>query len=236
MTLQPSPPRSTEEQGCEPYVFSTMLDLQPSLPTMSTPSVFSDFWVDGAEGLLDSTPALFESSVTTINGQVESSQGDAGRKSNHAVMQAFASSPTHINTLQEREIELMMQFLGEDFSNLHPCYRSSSMTDNAWLMWLLHRSPTFFYGALSTSAYLKFLKTPPHDGKRLEHFREYDEFRNRAIELYCELLAALEVDHGGGHPSVGWTAKETVICSVQLAMLEVRLLWRIFIAEKQILT
>ncbi len=218
MALQLSPPQSTEEQDGEPYDFSTLLDLQPGLTALNTPG----FWADGMEQLLDATPGLFEHSETTFNGQVESAQGDAGggKTSNHvAVMPTFATSSIHITTLQEREIELMMQFFGEDFGKLHPCYRASSMTDKAWLMWLLHRSPTFFYAALSTSAYFNFLKTPPHDGKRTEHFREYDQLRNRAIELYCELL---EANCRDGHPSsADWTAKETVICSVQLAMLEV---------------
>ncbi|OAA43930.1 Zn(2)-C6 fungal-type DNA-binding domain protein [Beauveria brongniartii RCEF 3172] len=219
MTLQPSPPQSTEEQDGELYELAS-LDQQPSLPTPNTPFELSDFWVDGMEGLLSSTtPTLFEPAVTTLNGQVERSQRDgAGEKCTPAVMQTFGSASIHIHTLQEREIELMMQFLGQDFSRLHPCYQSSSITDRAWLMWLLQRSPTFFYAALSTSAYYKFLKTPPHHGKRTEHFREYDGLRNKAMELYCELL---EVNGGrGGHQSLDWTAKETVICSVQLAMLE----------------
>ncbi|KAM3504755.1 hypothetical protein MY10362_003364 [Beauveria mimosiformis] len=221
MALQPSPPQSTEEQEGELYELAILDQQQPSLPTPNTPFELSDFWVDGMEGLLSSTtPALFEPAVTTLNGQVERPQRDgAGDKcATQAVMQTLASASIQIHTLQEREIELMMQFLGQDFSRLHPCYQSWSITDRAWLMWLLQRSPTFFYAALSTSAYYKFLKTPPHDGKRTEHFREYDGFRNKAMELYCELL---EVNGGGGgHQSLDWTAKETVICSVQLAMLE----------------
>ncbi|KAF1738396.1 hypothetical protein CRV24_000321 [Beauveria bassiana] len=217
MTLQPSPPQSTEEQDRELYELA-ILDPQPSLPTPNTPFVLSDFWVDGMEGLLSSSPTLFESSVTTLNGSVESPQRDsAGEKCTRAVMQTFASASIHMHTLQEREIELMMQFLGDDFNRLHPCYQSWSITDRAWLMWLLQRSPAFFYAALSTSAYYEFLKTPPHHGKRTEYFREYDGFRNKAIELYCNLV---KVNGGGNDQSLDWTAKETVICSVQLAILE----------------
>ncbi|KAM3538820.1 hypothetical protein ARSEF1564_008263 [Beauveria bassiana] len=217
MTLQPSPPQSTEEQDRELYELA-ILDPQPSLPTPNTPFVLSDFWVDGMEGLLSSTPTLFESSATTLNGSVESPQRDsAGEKCTCAAMQTFASASIHEPTLQEREIELMMQFLGQDFSRLHPCYQSWSITDRAWLMWLLQRSPAFFYAALSTSAYYEFLKTRPHNGKRSELFREYDGFRNKAMELYCNLVKA---NDGGNGQSPDWTAKETVICSVQLAMLE----------------
>ncbi|KAM3490681.1 hypothetical protein MY3957_006006 [Beauveria namnaoensis] len=218
MTLQPSPPpQSTEEHDRELFQLA-ILDAQPSLPTPNTPFELSNFWVDGMEGLLSSTPTLFESSVTTLNGQVETPPRDcAGDKCTRAVMQTFASASIHIPTLQEREIELMMQFLGQDFGRLYPCYQSSSITDRAWLMWLLQRSPAFFYAALSTSAYYEFLKTPPHSGKRTELFREYDGFRNKAMELYCNLVKA---NGGGNNQSLDWTAKETVICSVQLAMLE----------------
>ncbi|KAJ2978187.1 hypothetical protein NQ176_g3967 [Zarea fungicola] len=216
--LQLSPPPSTDEHACESSSFSALLDLHPSLSSLNTPSVLSEFWVDGMEELLDSNQVVFESSAATFHGvQVDNVHGDDGRRSNNTVARTLASSPIHISALQEREVELMMQFLCEDFSKLYPCYRCSSMTENAWLMWLLQRSPTFLYAALGTTAYFKLLNTPSHDGRRTEYFREYDRFRNRAIELYCELLAA---NSGGCTRSTGWVAKETLISGVQLAMLE----------------
>ncbi|EGX93793.1 C6 transcription factor, putative [Cordyceps militaris CM01] len=221
--LGPSPPPSTDarEESADEYDFSAMLDLQLSLPSLHTPpSVMSGLWASGVDGLLVSTPALFDaSSATTLNSQGSGSQGDAAYSALPAAALGAAAASLHISALQEREIELMMQFLGHDFGRLHPRAQAWSMTDKAWLLWLLHRSPTFFYTALSTSAYFAFLQTPPHDGRRTEHFREYDHFRNRAMERYCQLLdAGCRGGVQGG--SVGWQTRETVICSVQLAMLE----------------
>ncbi|KAK5008588.1 hypothetical protein LTR28_003776 [Elasticomyces elasticus] len=103
---------------------------------------------------------------------------------------ALQFSSIRVTPSGEREIELMMQFLGEDFPKQHLSYQLSAITDRSWLMCMFKRSPTFLYASLGLSAYLNFHKASVHDGKRMEFFREYDHYRDIATKGHRALLEA----------------------------------------------
>ncbi|KAK4992317.1 hypothetical protein LTR66_006330 [Elasticomyces elasticus] len=130
---------------------------------------------------------------------------------------ALQFSSIRVTPSEEREIELMMQFLGEDFPKQHPSYQLSAMTDRSWLMCIFKHSRTFLYASLGLSAYLNFHKAPVHDGKRMEFFREYDYYRDTATKGHGILLKASREYFP---PPADAVLGETVVCSVQLAILE----------------
>lgn len=127
---------------------------------------------------------------------------------------------------EEREIELMMQYLEEDFPKQHPSYGAPAARVKAWLMCSFRRSSTFLYASLCISAYFNFLKAPSHDGaRRTELFREYDQFKHLAAKAHALLLKASgDGSSGEQSPAQGdFILGEKIISRVQLAILEVRI-------------
>ncbi|KAJ5528730.1 hypothetical protein N7527_002123 [Penicillium freii] len=118
---------------------------------------------------------------------------------------------------EERGIELMMQFLGEDFPQQHPSYQHTSMKSRAWLMYILNRSSTFFYASVGMSAYLNFLKAPESARLRMDSFHEYHQFRDLAINRHRR---PFQEDRRDSQPSPDPLVGEAIICGVQLAILE----------------
>ena len=131
------------------------------------------------------------------------------------------ATATQLTNSEEREIELMMQFLGEDFAKQHSCHQSSAMTEKSWLMCILKRSSTFYYASLGTSAYFNFLRAPEGDRQRTQSFREYDQYRDMAHKGYHKLLEADRQGRELQPAPMGFALGETMICSVQMAILEV---------------
>ncbi|KAH6603624.1 hypothetical protein Trco_008399 [Trichoderma cornu-damae] len=167
---------------------------------------------------LPSTPASCSSSAVALGAVSDGIPNTPAATPLVSSTGALDFSTARVTPSEERELELMMQFLGEDFPKQHPSYESSSMTEKSWLMYIFKRSPIFFYASLGTSAYLTFLQAPEYDGRRIESFREYDRYRNIATKNHQTLLeASLE----RLRPPADFTLGETIICSVQLAILEI---------------
>ena len=118
----------------------------------------------------------------------------------------------------EREIELVMQYVGETFTLQHTSYRAASTMQRSWVLLLLMRSPTFYNASLSMSAYHYYLSLSGDSEARLSTFQAYQKYRTSALTGFHELLESdqLSVSSSGSFPG------ECMICGVQIALLEVR--------------
>jgi C6 transcription factor Pro1 len=122
-----------------------------------------------------------------------------------------------------REVELVMHFIGETFPLQHTSYRAASTIQRSWLLFLLMRSPTFYYASLSMSAYHYFLTLSGDSTARRDTFQDYQKYRACALRGFCELLES-------DRPlSSGSLLGECMICGVQIALLEVRMIYAFFL-------
>lgn len=120
--------------------------------------------------------------------------------------------------VDEREVELVMHFIGETFAIQHTSYRAASTMQRSWLLLLLMRSPTFYYASLSMSAYHYWLGLSGDSEVRISTFQAYQKYRTCALAGFNRLL---ESDQPSV-PSSGSVPGECIICGVQIALLEVR--------------
>ena len=120
--------------------------------------------------------------------------------------------------IDEGEIELLMQFIGETFALQHASYRAASTMQRSWLLLLLMRSPTFYYASLSMSAYHHYLSLSGDNQVRVSIFQAYQKYRTYALSGFRELLESDQISV----PSPGSVPGECMICGVQIALLEVR--------------
>lgn len=120
--------------------------------------------------------------------------------------------------IDEGEIELLMQFIGETFAIQHTSYRAASTIQRSWLLLLLMRSPTFYYTSLSMSAYHYYLSLSGDNQVRVSIFQAYQKYRTYALSGFRELLESDQLSV----PSPGSVPGECIICGVQIALLEVR--------------
>lgn len=125
--------------------------------------------------------------------------------------------------IAEKEIELVMLFVGETFALQHPSYRVGSAMRMSWLLFLLMRSTTFYYASLGISAYHYSLTLSGDSEARGVAFQNYLKYRACALRGFCELLdsdwptASLSDSQG--------LLGERMICGVQIALLEVRMIY-----------
>ena len=124
-----------------------------------------------------------------------------------------------VSDIDEREIELVMHFIGETFALQHTSYRASSTVQRSWLLLLLMRSPTFYYASLSMSAYHSYLNLSGDSEVRASTFEAYQKYRTCALTGFYELLKS---DHLSASSS-GSVPGECMICGVQIALLEVKI-------------
>lgn len=122
-------------------------------------------------------------------------------------------SGMHGPPTSENDIELVMHFIGETCPLQHGSYRSSSATQRSWALFLLMRSPTFYHASLSMSAYHMSLTLVGHSDARATAVRDYQSHRAQALESFCGLMDP-------NRPRSGAVFGESLICSVQLALLE----------------
>ena len=120
--------------------------------------------------------------------------------------------------VDEREIELVMQYIGETFALQHTSYRAASTIQRSWVLLLLMRSPTFYYASLSMSAYHDYLSLSGDHEARISAFQTYQKYRNCALTGFHELLKSDHLPVSSSSPLPG----ECMICGVQIALLEVR--------------
>ena len=116
---------------------------------------------------------------------------------------------------EEREVELVMHFIGETFPLQHVSYRTASTKEQSWLLFLLTRSPTFFCASLSISAYHYHLTLPTDSEAREMALQDYQKYRALALSGFYEILEPSSV-----RPSS--PLGEAMICGVQIALMEVR--------------
>lgn len=120
--------------------------------------------------------------------------------------------------VDEREVELVMHFIGETFAIQHTSYRAASTMQRSWLLLLLMRSPTFYYASLSMSAYHYYLSLSGDSEVRVSTFQAYQKYRTCALTSFNRLLESGQPST----PSSGSVPGECIICGVQIALLEVR--------------
>lgn len=123
-------------------------------------------------------------------------------------------SGMHGPPTSENDIELVMHFIGETCPLQHGSYRSSSATQRSWALFLLMRSPTFYHASLSMSAYHMSLSLAGHSDARAAAVHDYQSHRAQALDSFCDLM-------NPNRPRSGAVFGESLICSVQLALLEV---------------
>lgn len=123
-------------------------------------------------------------------------------------------SGMHGPPTSENDIELVMHFIGETCPLQHGSYRSSSATQRSWALFLLMRSPTFYHTSLSMSAYHKSLTLAGHSDAHATAVHDYQSHRAQALDSFCDLMDTNRQRSGG-------VFGESLICSVQLALLEV---------------
>lgn len=166
--------------------------------------------VDVSPMELPAPPRLPEASLTSKHQSTDiptplslSSLGDNG-----------SGSGMHGPPTSENDIELVMHFLGETCPLQHGSYRSSSATQRSWALFLLMRSPTFYHASLSMTAYHMSLTLAGHSDARATAVHDYQSHRAQALDSFRDLMDPVR------HRS-GAVFGERLICSVQLALLEV---------------
>ncbi|KAH6855446.1 putative C6 transcription factor [Chaetomium sp. MPI-CAGE-AT-0009] len=217
-----------------PSVENNILSFAPSSPThLHHPSFafLPESWVPDLESIPGiTTPFNDSSSIAIPPPPDDATQGAAhGRgPTPPALATRAAAAPdfppnNRLPPSEEREIELMMQYLQRDFPKQHPSYGAPAVGIQAWLMCSFRRSSAFLYASLCISAYFNFLQAPSYDGaRRTELFREYDQFKRLAAKAHALLLEA----SNDGSSGEQWLAQcdfmlgEKIVSSVQLAILE----------------
>ena len=218
------------------FDFFDSLELQGSWDLSDLPS---NFWTNpsSAQTLQDPTvfqppardlrPSSLDASDSSVDIFSVSSTADAlvrvgdfrppARALDSAAGVRFPSGATIAQGLgtEEREIELVMHFIGETFPLQHDSYRTASTKERSWLLLLLTRSPTFFYASLSTSAYHYHLCLPTDSEARQVALQDYQKYRALALSGFYEIL-----DPSTARP--GSPLGEGMICGVQIALMEVR--------------
>ena len=129
------------------------------------------------------------------------------------------AAAAHILGVDEREIELLMNFIGETFPLQHTSYRAAPTMQRSWLLLLLMRSPTFYYASLSMSAYHYYMNLSGDNEVRRTAFQAYQQYRTRALTGFHELLKSDRPKVSSSGPVPG----ERMICGVQIALWEVRI-------------
>ena len=121
----------------------------------------------------------------------------------------------------KRATELVMHFLGETFPLQDRSSQGTPLTHRSWVLNLMMRSSTFYSASLSISALHYFNTLPIGSETRAVAFRDYQDYRSAALKGLRELMdstAVTSVSTPGPYPS------EPLICGVQIAFLEVRML------------
>lgn len=225
--LAPSsfPPSSIDTSGF-PFASDAPSHLDPS-----NLALLPEFWVPDFESIHGKSPFAEDLPHAIPLSNVDALE-DAQQNTDPTPLASPTKAATVLDFLpnnrllpsEEREIELMMQYLEEDFPKQHPSYGPSAVGVQAWLMCSFGRSPAFLYALLCMSAYFNFLKAPAHDGaRRTELFREYDRFRHQAAKAHA-LLLDTKSNGDSGEQSLAdsdFMLGERIISSVQLAILEV---------------
>ena len=121
----------------------------------------------------------------------------------------------------KRATELVMHFLGEIFPLYHRLCQGSPLTHRSWVLNLLMRSPTFCSASLSMSALHYFNTLSVGNDARAVAFRDYQEYRSLALRGLKDLVDLASVTSVSMYEPA---LSEPLICSVQVALLEVRLL------------
>lgn len=121
----------------------------------------------------------------------------------------------------EKGIELMMQYMDDVCSGR--TLKGRRISEMGWLLLLLLRSSTFYYTTLSLTSYKQYLIQPAHSASRANLFRDYQEYRSRALKCFTQMPSSTASSLFGGQGSKCSHSAlcERLICSVQLAHLEV---------------
>ena len=128
------------------------------------------------------------------------------------------AAAAQVSDFDEREIELVMHFIGETFALQHTSYRAASNMQRSWLLLLLMRSPTFYYASLSMSAYHYYISLSSESEVRISTFQAYQKYRTWALSEFYKLLKPDQPSTFSSDCVLG----ESMICGVQIALLEVR--------------
>lgn len=122
------------------------------------------------------------------------------------------------NELEEREIDLVMYYIGEVFPKQHSSCEGTSVMERSWLLCVLKRSSSFYYTSLSLSAYYRHLSMPEDGQGRAAWLQEYERCKTCSLFQFQELMSSAQSQSSSSTSVLG----ESVICGVQIAMLEVR--------------
>lgn len=226
-------PSSSVETPIFPFPSGSPSHLDPSDLTL-----LPDFWVPDFEEAPGTSPFCDNPSITIPappGNTLENAPQDQDLTPLASFIEAGVTSlefpSNRLHPSEEREVELMMQYLEEDFPKQHPSYCPSAVRVQAWLMCTFRRSRTFLYASLCISAYFNFLKAPSHDGARqTELFREYDRLKHMAAKAHALLMEASSKRESQKltRDELDFMLGETIIASVQLAILEVSVYRRAF--------
>lgn len=120
--------------------------------------------------------------------------------------------------LLEKEMELIIHFLEQPYNFQPDFFSTSSVSQKSWFLFLLMRSPTFYYSSLSMSAYRRYFGSTIDREDRRGAYHDYQNYRARALRSLCQLSEPSDSLPGSRISVIG----EKLICEVQIARLEVR--------------
>ena len=121
----------------------------------------------------------------------------------------------------KRATELVMHFLGETFPLQDRSSQGTPLTHRSWVLNLMMRSSTFYSASLSISALHYFNTLPVGSEVRAVAFRDYQDYRSAALKGLRELMDSTDITSVSAS---GSDLSEPLICGVQIAFLEVRML------------
>lgn len=121
----------------------------------------------------------------------------------------------------KRATELVMHFLGETFPLQDRSSQGTPLTHHSWVLNLMMRSSTFCSASLSISALHYFNTLPIGSEARTVAFQDYQNYRSAALRGLRELNDSTAVTSVS---TPGPDLSEPLVCGVQVAFLEVRML------------
>ncbi|GAB1192630.1 hypothetical protein APSETT444_001823 [Aspergillus pseudonomiae] len=119
--------------------------------------------------------------------------------------------------LEEKEIDLIMYYVVEVFPRQHSSYQGTSVMERSWLLCVLKRSSSFYYTSLSLSAHYRLMSMPEDGQGRTALLQEYERYRTCSLFRFQELVSSAARPQS---PISTGVVGESVICGVQIAMLE----------------
>ncbi|KAJ9143368.1 Zn(2)-Cys(6) zinc finger domain protein [Pleurostoma richardsiae] len=118
-------------------------------------------------------------------------------------------APPQDSSVSEKEIDLVMHFIGEVCpAQMSP--HKPSIAQKGWLLFLLMRSPTFYYASLCIAAHSYSLSLSGDSEARKAASEDYQRYRSFALRGFHSMMESSSCSITG----------ENLICGVQIANME----------------